>query len=97
MKYIQSFGKEFSWKFASWEAEREMVDGMTVSWVLGKLVWMQMTVAEESCLWGAFWGTSEESNLAYVFIFAFYGYLYMLECKMLVYDKDCSVMLQYTT
>jgi len=29
---------------------------------------MQMTVAKGSCLWGAFWGTSEESNFAYLFI-----------------------------
>jgi len=68
MKYIQIFGKESSWKFASWEDERELVDGMSISWVLEKLVWMQMTVVKGSCLWGAFWGTSEESNFAYLFI-----------------------------
>jgi hypothetical protein len=31
MKCIQSFGKESSWKFATWEAKKEMVDGMTIN------------------------------------------------------------------
>lgn len=46
-------------------------------------------------------GHSEETVrkvILLIFSFvAFYGYLYMLECKMIVYDKNSSVILQYAT